>query len=470
MEGIILAFDFKRSLCIIINKALVIKVFSFLQLSRIKETAMGVRFHRSIKIAKGVRLNISKTGLGVSVGPRGAKISVGPSGVYSNVGVPGTGLYARNKISTGNTNKIQQPSNGLIERNLNVQVSVDDDTGEEQVIITENGRPVYDESIIRKIKREQSFKDRLQQLREKVHNGIEEKSQILTNIHTYSEPLPDWEELRGNLENSEPEVYSRNEFQEPEPNKYSIYKKLEDEAYKTVKGIFRLKKKRIEYIEERIEKVFSIELSEWGKRKELFEQEEDNKEKSANAEYLETYKEWRRGLELRLNPTENFISEELNNYFSSIQLPVDFSLSYDVYEEGRTVYLDVDLPEIEDYPQTKSQILKSGKVSVKNKTKKEMKEDYLQSVAGISIYFASIVFTVSPLIQNVYVSGYTQRINKSTGKIEDEYVYSVNYDIARFRNLNFQKIDPQLALESFNPIMKVSKTSDLVTIQPYEFQ
>lgn len=41
---------------------------------------MAIRFHRSIKIAKGVRLNISKRGLGVSIGPKGMKISSGPSG------------------------------------------------------------------------------------------------------------------------------------------------------------------------------------------------------------------------------------------------------------------------------------------------------------------------------------------------------------------------------------------------------
>ena len=34
---------------------------------------MSFRLQRSIKIAKGIRLNVSKSGLGVSVGPRGRK-------------------------------------------------------------------------------------------------------------------------------------------------------------------------------------------------------------------------------------------------------------------------------------------------------------------------------------------------------------------------------------------------------------
>lgn len=54
---------------------------------------MGLRFRRSIKLGKGVRLNVSKTGLGVSVGGRGARYSVHSSGRRTrSLGVPGSGL------------------------------------------------------------------------------------------------------------------------------------------------------------------------------------------------------------------------------------------------------------------------------------------------------------------------------------------------------------------------------------------
>jgi hypothetical protein len=60
---------------------------------------MGFRFQKRIKIFPGVRLNISKSGLGVSVGPRGAKLSVGPTGTFVHTSAVGTGLYYRQKIS-----------------------------------------------------------------------------------------------------------------------------------------------------------------------------------------------------------------------------------------------------------------------------------------------------------------------------------------------------------------------------------
>ena len=60
---------------------------------------MGILFRKRIKIVKGVHLNISKSGTSLSVGPRGAKVTIGKKGAYANVGIPGTGLYARQKIS-----------------------------------------------------------------------------------------------------------------------------------------------------------------------------------------------------------------------------------------------------------------------------------------------------------------------------------------------------------------------------------
>lgn len=54
---------------------------------------MGVRFRRRIKIGKGVNLNISKSGVGISGGVRGLRAGAGPKGAYRSMGIPGTGLY-----------------------------------------------------------------------------------------------------------------------------------------------------------------------------------------------------------------------------------------------------------------------------------------------------------------------------------------------------------------------------------------
>jgi hypothetical protein len=60
---------------------------------------MGLRFSRSIRIAPGVRLNLSRSGLSLSVGARGASVNVGRRGVRTTVGMPGTGLSYSETVS-----------------------------------------------------------------------------------------------------------------------------------------------------------------------------------------------------------------------------------------------------------------------------------------------------------------------------------------------------------------------------------
>jgi len=57
---------------------------------------MGFRFQRRIKIAPGVRLNISKWGVGASVGRTGLRVGMDAKRrKYFSVGLPGTGLSYR---------------------------------------------------------------------------------------------------------------------------------------------------------------------------------------------------------------------------------------------------------------------------------------------------------------------------------------------------------------------------------------
>jgi hypothetical protein len=53
---------------------------------------MGFRFHRSIEILPGIRLNLSRSGVSTSIGVRGAHITVGHVQVWEAVGLPGTGM------------------------------------------------------------------------------------------------------------------------------------------------------------------------------------------------------------------------------------------------------------------------------------------------------------------------------------------------------------------------------------------
>ena len=53
---------------------------------------MGFRFHRTIRLFPGLRLNVSKSGVSASIGTRGAWLTFGRKGTRTTVGLPGTGI------------------------------------------------------------------------------------------------------------------------------------------------------------------------------------------------------------------------------------------------------------------------------------------------------------------------------------------------------------------------------------------
>lgn len=62
---------------------------------------MGIRFRKSIKIANGIRLNVSKSGVSLSLGKKGLHYSINSKGTSTaTASLPGTGLSYQKKFNT----------------------------------------------------------------------------------------------------------------------------------------------------------------------------------------------------------------------------------------------------------------------------------------------------------------------------------------------------------------------------------
>ena len=53
---------------------------------------MGFRFRKSVKLGKHTRLNLSKSGVGISTGVKGFRVSAGAKGMRTTASIPGTGI------------------------------------------------------------------------------------------------------------------------------------------------------------------------------------------------------------------------------------------------------------------------------------------------------------------------------------------------------------------------------------------
>ncbi len=79
---------------------------------------MAFNFRKSKKILPGLRINLSKNGLGVSAGIRGARASLGATGRKTlSAGIPGSGLSYRKTLRKSNSSEIDSS----LEKQSNVQ-------------------------------------------------------------------------------------------------------------------------------------------------------------------------------------------------------------------------------------------------------------------------------------------------------------------------------------------------------------
>lgn len=60
-----------------------------------------MRFRKSIRLAPGVRINLSRSGVSTTLGGRGASVNIGKRGTRATVGIPGTGISYSQRVAGG---------------------------------------------------------------------------------------------------------------------------------------------------------------------------------------------------------------------------------------------------------------------------------------------------------------------------------------------------------------------------------
>ena len=170
------------------------------------------------------------------------------------------------------------------------------------------------------------------------------------------------------------------------------------------------------------------------------------------------------GQELSLPPSEEAVEASIGDWLSQLSLPIDFNVSYE-YEDG-ALLADMDLPEIEHLPTVKARQLASGQIKEAAKSQKELKAEYARCVFGLGMFCASYFFCVTPHMEKILLSAYTQRRN-SKGDVEDSYIYSVLFEREAFEQPGYQQTDPEAFICRFKNRMNKLADGTLKRIEPF---
>ena len=390
---------------------------------------MALRFRRSVKLAPGLRLNFSGSGTSMTLGPRGASVSFGSRGAFLNSGIPGTGLHSRSRLGGA----LSKPSPRPGKVNVEATIRVGDD-GTVQ-FFDANGHPLND-YLMNLAKRQQG--GRIREMLEEVSAEINAETEALGHIHRHT-PRPDETPTRPKRQ------FDKKEPQPPIPKPISFLDRLFG------------KRAEIEVRNTELQRLYREEVSRWESERTLFETREE-------AESMKFDQLLRTDLE--------FMQQVLEDNLQDITWPRETLVSFEVRDNGKTVDLDVDLPEIEDLPRRVTTLPERGyKLTVKELKGKALQELYSRHVHSIGFRIIGEVFATLPTVEQVTLSAFTQRDAPATGQRSDTYVYSVRVLRSEWAKINFKNlaaVDVVASFERFEVRRKIGRTGAFEPIVPLD--
>ncbi|AFG36942.1 DUF4236 domain-containing protein [Spirochaeta africana] len=446
-----------------------------------------MRYRKRISLGKGLRLNLSKSGLSVTGGIPGLSVNAGRQGAYLNTGIPGTGLYDRHKLGAGQTARAGQTSRadrggrggraGRADRtspggagpgaggsgrtgsgrsaagsrdthdgSLTLKIHLDERG--RPVYADESGEPVRDPSLLRGLRRDAGVQATVQEL---YRNTVVEHEQELAawrGFNTVAPAIPGREHWLAQRRSLRQQQYTPRPFQDEAPTAAAVLPDLEAAARRAVGGILQvlapwvIQRRRQEWVDARLSAELARQHQEYTLAKAAHEAAERDKAQRLNARFAREYQQRSQRLEAELRGDQDVIEEDLESLLESLPLPGDCAVDFTYIQTQGCIGLDIDLPDMSQLPAKTARILASGKLSIKDLPTAKRRRIYRDMTTGLSLYLAAHAFCLSPAVREVLVSAYTQRVDPATGTPADCYLLSVRIDRERLQSIRLAQADP----------------------------
>ena len=392
---------------------------------------MALRFRKSIKLAPGIRWNLSGSGSSWTFGPRGASIGVGQHGAFLNTGIPGTGLYSRSRLSGQSAAEPRRAATGSTSVSMTCAIR-DDGT---LYFVDADGAAVPDHLVeVAKKQNREAILGLIQRKCDEINSQIE----ALGRLH---------------LDTPDPKIrpqFTAPSFDEPAPTMPV------PQVPGLLDKLFRSRGQRIADSNAAAELSHNEAVAQWNGRRVEFDLQVAKRKLLVESLIYDD-----------LGAMESFLEERLHE----IVWPRETVVAIAIDDAGARVMLDVDLPEIEDMPTRLAAVPARGlKLSVKELAPSRVQRLYAEHVHGILFRLVGEVFAALPRAQTVIASGYSQRRDPATAQLRDEYLLSVRVARADWQANDFSHlsaIDVTEALARYDLRREMLRSGQLKPITPH---
>lgn len=393
---------------------------------------MALRFRRSIRLAPGIRMNVSASGVSWTLGPRGATVGIGKRGARLNTSFMGFSSSQALLRPAPRPRHTAQRTSPSPPQAIPLTCSVN---GDGVLSFRDENGNALDDALVEIVKKQN--RGAILELIQRKCDQINEDLDALTTLHLHT-PSP------STPPRFHPEPYPEPPPAAPIPLRPRWWEKLLPK---------RLEK--LEALHQQALSAHASQVADWQSQRHKHE------EKQAAQRHL---------IEEAIYTDTAAMGHWLESNLQDIAWPRETLVALEISDEGRHVLLDVDLPEIKDMPSKLAAVPARGlKLSVKELPAAQVRKRYMAHVHGIAFRLIGETFSALPIVQRVTLSGFSQRNDPATGQLRDEYLYSVQVNRDDWMHIDFDqlsKIDVIEALALFTLRRKMSKTGIFKPIEP----
>lgn len=395
---------------------------------------MSLRFRKSFKLAPGVRLNVGSGGMSWSLGPRGASVSIGKRGAYFNASLPGTGLSSRTRLDGPPPTRRPRSAPETITMSLSLEL------GDDGVLryLDQNGIPVSP-AVITEARKQHG--DTIRRLLERKCEDINGDIAALGQLHWHTpaprSPLP-----------FAPAPFEATPPVPPAPVVLGFAERL-------LPG----RRQAAETENARLQAHYEQAMS----------QHECDKAAHA-ARNVQSRMAYSAAIAGNPEPMQLLLEHRL----SEIVWPKETLVAVEVTDDGSALAIDVDLPEIEHMPTKRAMLgARSWDLSLRDAGDVATRKLYQGHIHALGFRIVGEAFAALPTVRTVVLSGYSQRLDRASGHVNDEYLYSARITREQWSALNFltlDQIDPVEAFTRFELRRTMTSTGVFKPVTPFQVE
>lgn len=286
-------------------------------------------------------------------------------------------------------------------------------------------------------KRDADYKLVINDISLKMVAAFEKRDAEFTAMHKKAARIQKFSEQQKKIDALSPQQYERESFPFSRPMREDVRRELEAEAEIRFSDLYEDKRKeRTTFVNEHEKEAMAARLRAYEEIQSFFNDLQDDKEARANALFQKEYERQKKEIEDYINGEETVTERNIRMILGELSLPYRVEISCDYDDKSGLLNTDIEFHGDMNLPTNKTNILSTGKISVKDKLVKEMEQFKTETIVSMIYYVAASLF-------NAAINVRTQRVSVWLDGKREGLVW-IQFDRAKFAKLGMRTVNTML--------------------------